>query len=154
MMRRMLTIVLVGMAAAGCERYTYRPVPVERTPYDSQWEAVKRCLLETAKLGYRRTADMEHTWQSPQTTAYRGYGDCTSQATLLYQRLLKSGVRDAKIAFGYYGYTWHAWVEWRGYVLDPTVSWVPVKPAMDEYRPCWGYDLAGKYRYIEERPTG
>ena len=44
---------LTVMPMARCHQGRYRAVPAYRTPYDS----VKKCLIETAHLGYYRPAN-------------------------------------------------------------------------------------------------
>ncbi|MEW6359325.1 MAG: hypothetical protein AB1696_23520 [Planctomycetota bacterium] len=150
MRRRMRILLAVFAVTTGCQEARYRAVPAYRTPYDAEWDRVKKCLSETAALNYYRATRGQVVWQLPTTTEQTGRGDCTALATLLYQRLLKNDVRDSRIVFGYYGGMWHAWVNWRGYVLDPTMSSSPIEEGWGDYQPHWGYDMAGKYRYVAD----
>ncbi|NOZ21762.1 MAG: hypothetical protein GXP25_11840 [Planctomycetes bacterium] len=148
MQRKMQILFAIFVVTTGCQEVRYQAVPAYHTPYDSEWNRVKRCLAETAKLDYYRAPRTSVVWQLPTTTEQTGRGDCTALATVLYHRLLKSNVKDGRIVFGYYDGLWHAWVNWRGYILDPTMSPYPIKKDWGGYQPCWGYDMAGKYRYV------
>ncbi|NOZ20981.1 MAG: hypothetical protein GXP25_07820 [Planctomycetes bacterium] len=108
---------------------------------------------DAARLEYRRRPSAERLWQPPALTVATGRGDCTALATFLYYRMRKGGVKNGRIVFGFMGANWHAWVEWRGYVLDPTIHAIAAMPDASDYRPCWGYDRRGRYRYIET-PSG
>lgn len=148
MQRRMQILLTAFVVTTGCQETRYRAVPAYHTPYDSEWDRVKRCLAETARLHYYRAPRSQVVWQLPTTTQRTGQGDCTALATLLYQRLLASKIKHSRIVFGYYGTRWHAWVNWRGHILDPTMSSHPIEESWGGYQPCWGYDMAGKYRYV------
>jgi len=150
MTRRLWMLALVMPVFMSCQRMKRWAVRTQVTPYDEEWERVKKCLLETSQLEYCREPKSEHVWRLPATIQEQGKGDCTAFATMLYQKMLQNGIRDGRIVFGYHGDLWHAWVAWRGYVLDATRSPVPLKPEADEYYSLWGYDLAGKYRFIGE----
>lgn len=154
MRHKTATILLAMVWAAGCAEVRYEAQPTERTPYDAEWNKVRRVLAQTAALRYSRKPEASLIWQLPEVTEREGQGDCTALATLLYQRMLREQIRDARIVFGNWEDAWHAWVEWRGYILDPVRSARPERSGMNEYRPVWGYDLAGKYRFVEKQTKG
>jgi len=147
-------VALLAMAAfiLGCKDEHYRAVPIERTPYDVEWDRVRRSLLDIAEYNYHRPPGAEVVWQLPETTERERRGDCAALATLLYQRMLKQNIKDGRIVFGLRGGRRHAWVKWRGRILDPAMSPQPIRDDTGKYRPTWGYDLAGKY-YFEMVPT-
>ena len=155
-MAKLIMALLAATAlVTGCRVEEYRMVPVERTPYDSEWEKVRRSLADMAMFEYNRKHDGLIQWQLPEETERERRGDCTALATLLYQRMLKAGVSGGRIVFGDYRDQWHAWVEWRDYILDPSLSLRPIsRQAAGEYRPVWAYDLSGKYRFEAIRAKG
>ncbi|MEW6358342.1 MAG: hypothetical protein AB1696_18560 [Planctomycetota bacterium] len=153
MNRYELTLFICAAAIFGCETERYRAVPIDRTPYDIEWYKVRNALADIAGYRYHRAGDADAVWQLPETTERERRGDCAALATLLYQRMLKQNVQDGRIVFGFRGGLWHAWVEWRGHILDPAISSRPMSDDTGSYRPAWGYDLAGRYRF-ELAPVG
>ncbi|MEW6355371.1 MAG: hypothetical protein AB1696_03520 [Planctomycetota bacterium] len=148
MRSRVVPSMICVLLVAGCVDH-YTVVPVERTPYDREWEVIRKSMDDAARLEYHRRPGAERLWQSPAETAATGKGDCTALATFLYYKMLKGGVRNGRIVFGFMGEAWHAWVEWRGHILDPTTYTIAAASGLSDYRPCWGYEMGGKYRYIE-----
>lgn len=90
-------------------------------------------------------------WKPPDLTARHG-GDCEDKAILLYYRMKKLGLRDMVLAIGQWDDVCHAWVEWRGNILDPWATDRPIRTkTADNYRAEAYYGPAG--RYIRLQPS-
>ena len=73
-------------------------------------------------LVHREVAQVDNTMrhQEPRTTVITG-GDCRDKANLLWHLLDASGFESTIVTGRVPGQRLnHAWVEWRGYRLDPT----------------------------------
>jgi len=142
--------------AVGCNSYDYRGTPVGATPWDGQWRRVEKAVREAARISFKSEARGDY-WQTPQETARLGTGDCEDLSIWLYARLLREGVKEARVCIGKRGpgdRDLHCWVVWLSpettYILDPSTA-----PHMSKastwlagyYKPYYSYDLEQKYAH-------
>ena len=67
----------------------------------------------------KQIGDKKEFWQHPQETIKKG-GDCEDKVFLLLSMLIQAGIENVQGVKGKYLGGGHMWVEYDGYILDPS----------------------------------
>lgn len=100
----------------------------------------------------KQTNEDREYWQYPRETILKG-GDCEDKAFLLLSALIQAGVNGAQGVKGHYLGQGHIWVEYNGYILDPSLKsskLIPVKKSAG-YTPFFKFDQNNFYYCETER---
>lgn len=90
----------------------------------------------------RQIRDPDDHWQYPAETLQKKGGDCEDKAFLLLSMLIKAGIKEAQGVKGRYLGQGHMWVEYNGYILDPSrknTRPIPIKKSIG-YTPFFKFD--------------
>lgn len=94
----------------------------------------------------KNTNDKREFWQYPGETIQKG-GDCEDKTFLLLSMLIQAGVNDASGVKGRYLGQGHMWVEYKEYILDPSMKsakLIPIEKSIG-YAPFFKFDKNNIY---------
>lgn len=89
--------------------------------------------------------DKREFWQYPKETIEKG-GDCEDKTFLLLSMLIQAGVSGAQGVKGRFFGQGHMWVEYNGYILDPSrkAGLIPIEKSTG-YTPYFKFDQNNVY---------
>lgn len=94
----------------------------------------------------KQTKDRKEFWQYPEETIAKG-GDCEDKTFLLLSMLIQAGIEEAQGVKGRCLGKGHMWVEYKGYILDPSKKipkLIPIKKSTG-YSPHFKFDRQSSY---------
>lgn len=94
----------------------------------------------------KQVNDRDDYWQYPKETIQKG-GDCEDKTFLMLSMLIKAGIKEACGVKGRYFGQGHMWVEYNGYIMDPSrknTGLIPIKKSTG-YVPYFKFDKENVY---------